>query len=338
MIDPTAIPIPRAEHFPSSGPVPWLDRDDAETQIDAKLATGEITRQEAEWCRYWREHGYVILKGAFPDQQLEQAWHDYEAAIDSGTVVPVEDRGQEAEAGLPGRVLNPHFKVPAIDALLCDEHILKVISMLLGVSALPFQTIMGHKGSQQLAHSDSIHMTTYPLGYLAATWLAFEDIHDDSGPLVYYPGSHKLDYAFSGKIGISVEDGQASYVAYHNQYEPYVQNLIETNGLEPTYFDAKKGDVLIWHANLLHGGSPRRDRQWSRKALVCHYFAEGCVCYHDYTASMSHLTNETSGLVAKEDFDAKAYLAANPDVAQAKVDAYKHYITHGFDEGRPMRP
>ena len=52
---------------------------------------------------------------------------------------------------------------------------------------------MSHKGSQQGAHSDSIHMTTYPIGYLSAAWIAFEDIHPDSGPQLFYPGSHRLE-------------------------------------------------------------------------------------------------------------------------------------------------
>ena len=50
---------------------------------------------------------------------------------------------------------------------------------------------------------------------------------------------------------------------------------------------ARKGDVLFWHANLVHGGSPRANMQRSRRAVVCHYFAEGCVCYHDLGASPS---------------------------------------------------
>jgi hypothetical protein len=36
-----------------------------------------------------------------------------------------------------------------------------------------------------------------------------------------------------------------------------------------------KADVLIWHANLLHGGSMRRDLRLSRKAVVCHFFGKG---------------------------------------------------------------
>ena len=152
----------------------------------------------------------------------------------------------------------------------------------------PLQTIASHKGSQQGVHSDSIHMTTYPIGYLTAAWIAFEDLHPDCGPLVYYPGSHRLPYYFSNDVGISEDDFRRDgYKPYHDKYEPFVRNLISKHRLEPHHFHAKKGDVLIWHANLLHGGSARNDLQWSRKALVCHYFVKGSFVYHDLAASRS---------------------------------------------------
>ncbi|MDE3198269.1 MAG: phytanoyl-CoA dioxygenase family protein, partial [Acidobacteriota bacterium] len=152
----------------------------------------------------------------------------------------------------------------------------------------PLQTIASHKGSQQGLHSDSIHMTTYPLGYLAAAWIAFEDIHPDCGPLVYYPGSHRLPYVFSQDAGIARGDFEREgYAPYHAKYEPRIRQLVEENGFAPQYFHAKKGDVLIWHANLVHGGSARRNLALSRRAVVCHFFAAGAFVYHDLAAARS---------------------------------------------------
>ena len=47
--------------------------------------------------------------------------------------------------------------------------------------------------------------------------------------------------------------------------------------------------MLFWHANLVHGGARRVDPDTSRKALVCHYFGEGTVTYHDLSGNVSHL-------------------------------------------------
>ncbi len=131
-------------------------------------------------------------------------------------------------------------------------------------------------------------MTTYPLGYLAAAWVAFEDIHPESGPLVYYPGSHRWPYLFSHDVEISENEFQREgYQSYQAKYEPRIRDLIQEHGSEPRYFEARKGDVLIWHANLVHGGSARRDLQRSRRAVVVHYFGKGAFVYHDLAATRS---------------------------------------------------
>ncbi|UXI69209.1 phytanoyl-CoA dioxygenase family protein [Tahibacter amnicola] len=325
----------RAEAFPASPNTPWLDRPDYEAQIQARLANGTLTAEQAEWCRKWARDGYLIIPGMFSTDELDGAWSEYEARIAAGELVPLEDHAISVQNPLPGRVLNPHFKVPGFNAILRNRRAEEIVSVLLGAKALPFQTIAGHKGSEQLAHSDSIHMTTYPQGYLVANWIAMQDIAPDSGPLVYYPGSHRLPYAYSRECGITLEEGRKGYEAYHAKYEPHVEATIRDNALDAHYFHAKKGDVLFWHANLLHGGSRIKDPLSSRRALVCHYFAEGCLCYHDYTGSPSHLVRLP--MLDAEDFDAASYLSFNPDVAAAGVDAYQHYVNHGYNEGRRVR-
>lgn len=342
----------RRDAFADAGPAPWLDRPDARDRIDERVRKGEISEALAEMFRFWVDNGYVVLSKFFSDSRLDAAWSAYEAAIKTGKLTPKGEYGSEDEAGerFPGRVLNPHFQVKKIKDLLADDAMVRIMSELLGVKALPFQTIGGHRASQQLPHSDTIHMTTYPLGYLTANWIAFEDIADDSGPLEYYPGSHKLAYQLSHEAGIGLEEARKGYLAYHQNYEPLVQRTIEANGLKPSFFQAKKGDVLIWHANLLHGGSRRRNPDLSRKALVCHYFAQGCVCYHDYAGNLSHLHEDEmrrvrlrqpdpqADLVTRQTFDAEAYLSANEDVRQAGVDPWKHWTRHGKAERRPLRP
>ncbi len=285
-VDLASMPVYRVNRFPADGgPVPWLDRPNALELIEQRLQDGSITEDEASLCRDWMRDGYVICKGFYDDVLLDSTWAAYEQAIVDGAVTPPPEVLFEGDV-LPGRVANPHFKVPAVDQMLFEPRMGRLVSLLLGVKAAPFQTIIGHKSSQQLPHSDSIHMTTYPQGYLAANWIAFEDIHADSGPLVYYPGSHRLPYLLSDDLGIPVEMG---YGGYQKTYEPAIQKLIAEQALQPKIFLPQKGDVLLWHANLLHGGSPLNGSGHpSRKALVCHFFAQGCTCYHDLTGTLSH--------------------------------------------------
>lgn len=271
----------RAENFPESGPHPWLDRPDVTEEIARRLKARNLTDHEARYCQKWADDGYIILEKLIPDDILDEVWAEYEGAIANGTIVLPPEKISPDDPH-PGRFLNAHVSVPAIDGLLRHSALLRVAEVLLGRKPIPFQTIMSHKGSQAREHSDSIHMTTYPLGYLVACWVAFEDIVADSGPLIYYPGSHRLPYLLSKEMGIPEgEFGRVGYGAYHNVYEPTIKQVVTEKGFEPHYFLARKGDVLFWHANIVHGGSPRKAVPPSRHALVCHYFAKGCICYHD---------------------------------------------------------
>jgi ectoine hydroxylase-related dioxygenase (phytanoyl-CoA dioxygenase family) len=208
-------------------------------------------------------------------------WADYDRKVFDG-VVPIETYQQKTGDLYLGRCLNAHHSVPGLKRLTKDPRILDLLSFLLGVRATPFQTIIGYAGSEQKAHSDSIHMSTWPLGYLAAIWIAMEDIHPDCGPLEYYPKSHRLPYVFSHNIERQPRDLQHKRTSWYNEvYEDEIEGIVVKEKLEKKFLLAKKGDVLIWHANLIHGGSPRMDKRLSRKALVAHYFGKGAFCYGD---------------------------------------------------------
>jgi ectoine hydroxylase-related dioxygenase (phytanoyl-CoA dioxygenase family) len=163
-----------------------------------------------------------------------------------------------------------------------DPRILDVLSFLLGKPAKLFQTINFFEGSQQHAHSDFFHMSTEPKGYLAAIWVALEDVEPGSGPLYYYPGSHRLPYVFTEDL----DGGMGSALIAEDKgpiYDRKMEEVEESIDIEPVDFLPKKGDVLIWHANLLHGGRGIETPGATRKSLVAHYFAQGVLCYHEAT-------------------------------------------------------
>jgi hypothetical protein len=295
----------RADALPESGPVCWLDRPNALLEVERRREAGEITEDEAAICCQWIFEGYVVVPGLVDHDLLDGVWSAYESAIAQGLLAPpAEPRG--AEDALPGRVLDPHLTLPIVRDIQQHPAVLKITDLLFGRETLPFQTIIGHKGSWQSAHSDSIHMTTYPVGYMLANWIAFEDIHPDSGPLEYFPRSHRLvPPLLSGDLGIPKLAFKQDTSVYGRRYEPTIARYLEALKLEPRHFLAKKGDVLFWHANLLHGGAPRKDLARSRKALVCHYFARGAVTYHDLSGNPTRL--HKNGLYAPPALDLKGH-------------------------------
>jgi ectoine hydroxylase-related dioxygenase (phytanoyl-CoA dioxygenase family) len=184
-----------------------------------------------------------------------------------------------------------HKLSPLIKEVANSAELKSVLSFLLDRELTAFQTINFLEGSQQRAHSDSIHMTTYPLGFLIAAWIALEDVHHENGPLFYYPGSHKLPFLLNSDYNqgeTSLTLGKKKYT----DYEDVLEEIISKSGFTRKEFHAKKGDVLIWHANLVHGGAPILNKRLTRKSMVVHYYAKDVIKYHEITERPSLIKEE----------------------------------------------
>jgi ectoine hydroxylase len=257
------------QHHPD---LPWLDRPGALERLEADAGFAGFAPEVRGQLRRFVTDGYMILPGFFPEADTAALNDEVERLLRTG----------RAGYNYTGRKI---FNLPETSAL-ADRHffrhpeILRLLTFVLGKPVIPFQAMNFTLGSEQRAHSDSIHMTTEPPGYLIATWIALEDCEADSGPLFYYPGSHRLPYVTTEHY----DSGNTAWTIGANsnrRYEDKIDEVIRENGLEKQLFLARRGDVLIWHANLLHGGSPITRPGATRKSMVCHYFAEGVICYHE---------------------------------------------------------
>jgi len=156
----------------------------------------------------------------------------------------------------------------AIKALACDHNVLSLLTDLYGRRAIPFQTLSFVKGSEQKPHSDSIHFSSQPERYMCGVWIALEDVDEENGPLVYFPGSHRLPL-------FSMRDvGGDNYVM---NYEPFIEQRLAEGGFERKIAPLKKGEAFLWSANLIHGGAPIVDSDRTRLSLVTHYYFEDCL-------------------------------------------------------------
>ncbi|HEU4470223.1 MAG TPA: phytanoyl-CoA dioxygenase family protein [Flavisolibacter sp.] len=218
------------------------------------------------------EQGYAILRNFYDDGTVEKANEAIESLLRSGRI--------KFRQG--GKIMFAFRQSPQLKAMGKDPRLNELLHILMGSEPLLFQSINFLQGSEQDTHSDSIHMTTFPLGRLIAVWIALEDIGTDNGPLHYYPGSHKLPYYLNSDYdneGNSWLIGDKEYTAY----EEMIREKIRESGLPKQVFTAGKGDILIWHANLCHGGEPHLNKERSRKSMVFHYFGKDAICYHEIT-------------------------------------------------------
>lgn len=148
---------------------------------------------------------------------------------------------------------------------------------------LAFQTLNFKKGTEQKPHSDTIHFNTHPENNMCGVWVALEDIDIANGPLVYYPGSHK-DHRYNMQ-DFNLEPTQDNY----KKYEECLLEKISKQGYVPRYATMKKGEAIIWAANLLHGGSKVKDKTRTRYSQVTHYFFESDLYYTPMLSSVNNL-------------------------------------------------
>lgn len=254
--------------------LPWLDKKNVSNEdIRLNPAFKSFSSDWQDQMLKWRENGYIILKQFITEDKVNNINQEIKTLLNKGTL----------SFNYTNKKIMQAMQVSnQLKAIAHDPQLNNYLSFILGRKVIPYHSINFIQGSEQHAHSDSIHMTTFPTGNLIAVWLALEDIDENNGPLFYYPGSHQLPYIMNEDYDHGGNFFQLGKFAYE-RYEERIGRMIEKKKLKKSYFHAKAGDILIWHANLIHGGDPIKDVQRSRNSMVVHYFGEEVICYHEIT-------------------------------------------------------
>lgn len=215
--------------------------------------------------------GLLIIENAIPDDLIASA----NAALDEA--VGKEYRGYKY--GSSDRIEHLHLQYEPFRKLWLHPAHRRWTDVLFATTIRPCHTLVYLFGSQQDAHQDTIHLTTFPPGNMCGIWIALQDIRPDSGELVYYEGSHREDRTYMAHLGVGKNLRPEDWVGFHDKVLPRWQAIAERYPART--YRPKKGTIAIWHENLLHGGSVRRDTSLERRSIVIHSFAEGAVTYSD---------------------------------------------------------
>jgi ectoine hydroxylase-related dioxygenase (phytanoyl-CoA dioxygenase family) len=259
-----------SKDFPDKTSRAWLDVGNSKQLAPAHTAFASFNATIREQVLNWSDNGYMLLHNFFDDTVINAI----NTEIDKIAAQQLIKTTHDNKLPFANRIS------AIIKSVTYTPELISILDFLLGKEVVPFQTLNFIKGSSQRAHSDSIHMTTYPLGYLIAVWIALEDTNENNGPLFYYPGSHRLPYLLNNDFNETSSALKLGRQDYHD-YEDVIAEVIGKNNLVKQTFFAKKGDVFIWHANLIHGGTPIIDHTLTRKSMVIHYYAKDVIKYHE---------------------------------------------------------
>lgn len=224
---------------------------------------------------YYRENGYVVYDKLIPEVKIDRvlgalrtfknkrppyysqsihAWIRPEISVDGFMT--------ESMMNFTQLMINCGLKDAGNAVILGSEiaDALKTLNPTFDEFVL-WQNMLFDRSTGTVDHYDSWYLDTLPRGYLAAAWIALEDIELGSGPFRVFPGSHK--YFAAGQHDLLNHD---DFVTKCRQYS-------EIHEFKPALL--KKGSVLFWHPCLLHGALNSTTAGLSRKSLTAHYYPLG---------------------------------------------------------------
>lgn len=227
--------------------------------------------------RSFRDHGFLAISGFFAEAEVDavsdaydSVWQELppEVVVDTGETarrVRVKDL-TESERRQSFKVNDLYLRNAGMRDAVMSARLGAILHELLDEEAVVINTLSCEYGTQQPDHLDTLYMTPQTPGRLIASWVALEDVAADSGPLRYYPESNHIEpYRF--------EDGSFHFRPDEmQQWSDYMAGEVDRHGLAETRFLARRGDLFLWDAWLLHGGSEIATPGVTRRSLITHYY------------------------------------------------------------------
>lgn len=245
-----------------------------ESPIFTKDSLADLTDAEQAIARDLNTDGFAVFD--FPDPEVDARIERIQTNLAPRFDIPFDDPAADKTKG-ERRIQDAWQFDDDVRAIASNPHVLDLLGKLYGRPAFPFQTLNFPVGTQQAVHSDSVHFSSLPERFMCGIWLAMEDVAAGAGPLFYVRGSQRwpiVSNAMIGRRGFGQELNSAQ--------DPFAEAwdaLCQAHGTAQEPFLARKGQALIWTANLLHGGSRQTDPTLTRWSQVTHYFFDDCIYY-----------------------------------------------------------
>jgi len=224
------------------------------------------------------ENGYTIIKNGIDNKDLiDRIICDFESWASKDE--------NNFKKGQFNRVTNFHFYNNDTLDLVTNKAVNSVLSKYFNSEQVVYSSLFFREGTAQHYHRDTPHFYTNPIDNYCGVWFALEDVNVNAGPLKYYIGSQKLEVpngheTFNRLFGESSETKENMSYSEKNlacllEYNKHIENLCEKENLmkndETNYLNPiSKGDIIIWHPKLLHGGSEIIDKNLTRYSMVTH--------------------------------------------------------------------
>lgn len=287
---------------------PWIDRPEGvfEEELARLRRSGKIDATTETQLRFFREHGWLRLEQAVPHAlvdallgDVEMAWRDLPPQLvlskDLGVPVPMRDMVDRPEFRHASvRYLDFHNASEAAAEIMMLPIVLRFVEMCFGEPVAAMQTLLFENGSEQPDHQDFAYVHSLRPACLIGAWVALEDVSADAGPLFFWSRSHRAVSKYVFADGSLLAEGNGPDVA---AFKKYLGDTCRELGMERVIFTPRRGDVLLWHSALVHGGMPRNNTALTRKSMVSHYTTREAYPYdRRYPTHPPHVIERNEGV------------------------------------------
>jgi ectoine hydroxylase-related dioxygenase (phytanoyl-CoA dioxygenase family) len=233
----------------------------------------------------YRETGYCILTDVFGPAQLSQMQQAWGQVSDKR-----RSEGRKAHATL----LMTHVSNPDVAKIVRHRPLVDCVESLLGgrVELIQSQLMHGMPGTKGFSpHQDNFYNRAQPNDGIIAAWIALEDVDEENGCLVAFPGSHhhglaqtRRDWMYllsrSPDVAKSLLRAASPKFRTGDDDSSVIERFVYAEapkGIEPAPMIMKAGSVLFMHGDVIHFSYPNRTANRSRRSLLTNFIRTGTV-------------------------------------------------------------
>jgi phytanoyl-CoA hydroxylase len=244
-------------------------------RVARDVFAGKCSAADAARIGHFAANGYAIFPGLIAPELIDALVADVRSIADHPECFITTDHKRGRAQRLSGpdfdgyeSIFDTYVNFESARRVCLHPVITDFLTRVFETPPVAMQQLLFQRSNQHPLHQDtSVVCTEAPL-LMVASWIALEDVVPGRGELTYFEGSHRIPhYLFADgtkRFDLKVDDAAA--------FRDYLVLSCERAGCAKKDFIAKKGDVFLWAADLVHGSNPRtRPEHETRRSLVTHY-------------------------------------------------------------------
>ncbi len=236
----------------------------------------------SEAYRSFEDNGFLIIRGGLSQGYIDEIKLGIEEFFKRNQLH--FGKFKDTDGHYP-RIVNLHLAFKPLFSLFeNNKAALAIQDMFFGTESSMYTSLYYERGSAQPIHRDTPYFSTKPEHKYLGVWVALEDADTNNGCLEVIRGAHKLPELaleeIAREVYLNLDEIDPNSDQLWSNYQGKLMNQCLNAGLKIEALEVLKGDTVIWHPQLPHGGSQIMDLTRTRHSFVMHVTPMNTPVYH----------------------------------------------------------